>query len=102
MHKLELAHAARSYSCTNPAKPIPSNHSYCGVPVTRSPRYLSRDRDSAFHAWTTTAAAIGIEQILTAPRSPWQKAYAERLALHSPRMPPHLGGLHHGYERRAA
>ena len=30
-------------------------------------------------AWTTTAAAMGIEEILTAPRSPWQNAYAERL-----------------------
>jgi transposase InsO family protein len=37
------------------------------------------DHDAAFSAWTTTAAAIGIEEILTAPRSPWQNAYAERL-----------------------
>ena len=42
-------------------------------------RYLLRDRDSAFYAWATTAAAIGIEEILTAPRSPWQNAYAERV-----------------------
>jgi transposase InsO family protein len=48
-------------------------------PWDEAPRYLVRDRDSAFSAWTTTAAAIGIEQILTAPRSPWQNAYAERL-----------------------
>jgi transposase InsO family protein len=40
---------------------------------------LVHDRDSAFSAWTTTAAAIGIEEVLTAPRSPWQNAYAERL-----------------------
>jgi putative transposase len=44
-----------------------------------APRYLVHDRDSAFHAWTTTAAAIGSEEILTAPRSPWQNAYAERV-----------------------
>src|SRR5262245_40480340 len=48
-------------------------------PWNEAPRYLVRDRDAAFHAWTTTAAAIGIEEILTAPRSPWQNAYAERL-----------------------
>jgi len=48
-------------------------------PWDEAPRYLVHDRDSAFHAWTTTAAAIGIEEILTAPRSPWQNAYAERL-----------------------
>jgi hypothetical protein len=28
-----------------------------------------------------TAAALGIEEVLTAPRSPWQNAYAERLSL---------------------
>ncbi len=108
-----------------------------------------------FHAWATTAAAMGIEDVLTAPRSPWQNAYAERLigsirrecldhviignarglrrVLHayveyyltsrthlslnkdaptsrpvaSPAggdivAIPHLGGLHHRYERRAA
>jgi putative transposase len=124
-------------------------------PWNEAPRYLVHDRDSAFHAWTTTAAAIGIEEILTAPRAPWQNAYAERLigsirrecldhviianerglrrALkayveyylesrthlslgkdapisRSVAAPddgaivaiPHLGGLHHRYERRAA
>lgn len=44
-----------------------------------APRYLIRDRDSAFQGWTTTAAAIGIEEIVTAVRSPWQNAYTERL-----------------------
>jgi len=48
-------------------------------PWNEAPRYLVRDQDSAFHAWTTTAAAIGIEETLTAPRSPWQNAYAARL-----------------------
>jgi transposase InsO family protein len=48
-------------------------------PWDEAPRYLIHDRDSAFHAWTTTAAAMGIEELLTAPRSPWQNAYAERL-----------------------
>ncbi|HJZ73341.1 MAG TPA: integrase core domain-containing protein [Vicinamibacterales bacterium] len=48
-------------------------------PWNDAPRYLVRDRDSAFYEWTTTAAAIGIEEVLTAPRSPWQNAYAERL-----------------------
>ena len=123
-------------------------------PWNEAPRYLIHDRDSAFYGWTTTASAIGIEEILTAPRSPWQNAYAERLigsirrecldhiiivnehglrrALAAyieyylksrthlslnkdspiPRPVasatgvivaiPHLGGLHHQYERRAA
>jgi len=48
-------------------------------PWNEAPDYLIHDRDSAFQAWTTTAAALGIEEVLTAPRSPWQNAYAERL-----------------------
>ena len=42
-------------------------------------RYLQCRSNSAFHACTTTAAALGIEEVLTAPRSPWQNGYAERL-----------------------
>src|SRR5262249_35144059 len=48
-------------------------------PWNEAPRYLIHDRDAAFSAWTTTAASIGIEEILTAPQSPWQNTYAERL-----------------------
>ena len=48
-------------------------------PANASPRFLLHDRDSAFHAWRATAEAMGIEEVLAAPRSPWQTAYAERL-----------------------
>src|SRR6185295_3733558 len=47
-------------------------------PWNEAPRYVLRDRDSAFYGWTTMAAALGMEEILTAPRSPWQNAYVER------------------------
>jgi putative transposase len=43
------------------------------------PHYLLHDRDRAFDAWATTATAMGIHEIVTAVRSPWQNAYAERL-----------------------
>jgi putative transposase len=43
-----------------------------------APRYLLRDRDQAFDGWAATATAMGIEELLTAPRSPWQNAYVER------------------------
>jgi putative transposase len=49
------------------------------VPWNEMPRYLIRDRDSSFHAWATTAIATGIREVVTAARSPWQNAYAERL-----------------------
>src|SRR2546425_647537 len=124
-------------------------------PWDEAPRYLVHDRDAAFHAWATTAAAIGVNEVITAVRSPWQNAYAERLigsirreclnhiiignerglrrVLHayvayylksrthlslSKDAPvsrpvasaadgrivaiPHVGGLHHRYERQAA
>lgn len=48
-------------------------------PWDTAPKYLVHDRDSAFHGWATTATAIGIDEVLTAIRSPWQNAYAERL-----------------------
>jgi transposase InsO family protein len=47
-------------------------------PWDRAPHYLIRDRDLAFQAVTATTNAMGIENVLTAPRSPWQNAYAER------------------------
>ena len=51
----------------------------------RSPRYLLHDRDHAFAAVATTAAGMGIQEIPSAPRSPWQNAYAERVI--GPQLP---------------
>jgi putative transposase len=47
-------------------------------PWDEAPRYLLRDRDHAFNAWANTATAMGLHEVLTAPRSPWQNAYVER------------------------
>jgi putative transposase len=47
-------------------------------PWDQAPRYLVRDRDQAFAGWANTAQAMGIEEVLTAPRSPWQNGYVER------------------------
>jgi putative transposase len=48
-------------------------------PLAEAPRYLVHDRDTAFHAWATAMPALGMEDVVTAVRSPWQNAYAERL-----------------------
>ena len=48
-------------------------------PGDEVPQYLIRDRDTAFAEIGSTAAGMGIHEVLTAPRSPWQNAYAERL-----------------------
>ena len=47
-------------------------------PWDDAPRFLVRDRDRAFDAWANTAKAMGIDEVLTAARSPWQNAYVER------------------------
>src|SRR6266481_710625 len=48
-------------------------------PWDSAPRYLLHDRDciygAAFHQ---RVGEMGIREVLTAPRSPWQNAYAER------------------------
>jgi transposase InsO family protein len=125
-------------------------------PCDTLPRFLLRDHDAIYGPdLRRTAAAMGIEQVLTAPRAPWQNPFVERvigtlrrecldhvivwneralrrclqqylahyhpwrthLALEKdapvPRpvqllaagmvvQVPHVGGLHHHYERRAA
>jgi transposase InsO family protein len=45
-----------------------------------TPRYLLRDRDGVYGSDVSLRiASLQIEEILTAPRSPWQNPYAERL-----------------------
>ena len=47
-------------------------------PWDTAPTYLLRERDAVFGAWFQRRVTnLGLEQVLTAPRSPWQNAYAE-------------------------
>ena len=49
-------------------------------PWDTAPAYLLRDRDGAYGtAFRSRVAAMGIEDVGTAPRSPWQSPYVERL-----------------------
>ena len=49
-------------------------------PWDTAPRYLLRDRDKIFgKEFVDQVKAQGIKQVLSAPRSPWQRAYVERL-----------------------
>ena len=43
------------------------------------PAHLLHDRDGAFTDVATTIAAMNIKAVRTAPRSPWQNAYVERV-----------------------
>ena len=47
-------------------------------PWDQAPRFLVRDRDHAFEEWTDTTKAMDIENILTAPRLPWQGSLSTR------------------------
>jgi putative transposase len=124
-------------------------------PENEAPRYLLHDGDAVFADVAATMAAMDIQAVRTAPRSPWQNAFVERvigsirrecldhvivvnatglqrvltayvayymqsrthLALEKdapvsrPVLPPsagriiatpHVGGLHHRYDRAAA
>jgi transposase InsO family protein len=47
-------------------------------PGGTAPAYLLHDRDVAFSDVAGTIAAMEIQDVVTAPRSPWQNAYVER------------------------
>jgi transposase InsO family protein len=47
-------------------------------PLNEARRYLLRDRDHAFDGLAQTAPVMGIQEVLTAARSPWQNPYVER------------------------
>ena len=43
-------------------------------------RYLLRDRDATYGGdWVAMTKAMGMEEVLSAPRSPWQNPFVERL-----------------------
>jgi hypothetical protein len=48
-------------------------------PDHNAPAYLLHDRDAVFAGVATTIAGMNIQAIRTAPRSPWQNAYVERV-----------------------
>ena len=49
-------------------------------PYDSAPKYLIRDRDKIDGAaFVRRVRAMGIEQVLTAPQSPWQNPYCERV-----------------------
>jgi transposase InsO family protein len=49
-------------------------------PWDEAPRYLLRDRDKVYDTrFRRRVRSLGIEEVLAAPRSPWQNPYVERL-----------------------
>jgi len=49
-------------------------------PWETAPRFLLRDRDASYGSvFSKRVAAMGVTEVVTAPRSPWQNAYVERV-----------------------
>ena len=49
-------------------------------PEETAPKRMIRDRDGIYgEQFRTRVEGMGVEEVLTAPRSPWQNPYAERL-----------------------
>ncbi len=49
-------------------------------PEDTAPRYMIRDRDNIYGAeLVKRVQGMGIEEVLTAPHSPWQSPYVERV-----------------------
>jgi hypothetical protein len=50
------------------------------IPSDTAPRYLLRDRNASYGpAFRDRLQVMGIEEVVTAPRSPWQNPFVERL-----------------------
>ena len=49
-------------------------------PFDSAPKYLLRDRDRIYgDEFRKQVKLLGIKEVLSAPRSPWQRAYVERV-----------------------
>ena len=49
-------------------------------PWDTAPRYLLRDRDASYGpAFRARVKVMGVEEVVIAPRAPWQNPYAERI-----------------------
>jgi hypothetical protein len=79
-----LAHDRRSIVITavteHPTAAWLSRQLTEAFPWNTAPRYLLRDRDASYGSYfCNRVEAMGITEVITAPRSPWQNAYVERV-----------------------
>ncbi len=65
---------------THPTSTWTAQHVREAFPWETAPRYLIRDRDGSYGTtFRSRLQTMGVEEVLIAPRSPWQNAYAERV-----------------------
>ncbi len=64
---------------TNPTAEWTARQVVAAFPWDTAPKYILRDRDGIYgDCFTERVKGMGIEEVLTAPRSPWQNPYVER------------------------
>ena len=67
-------------SCQSKTQPSLSFRDVAAFPFDQAPQYLLRDRDRIFGAeFSKQVTDLGVEEVLSTPRSPWQRAYVERV-----------------------
>jgi len=65
---------------TNPTAQWTAQQIVEAFPFDEAPRYLIRDRDGIYgDSFRKRVKTFGIEEVPTAPRSPWQNPYCERV-----------------------
>ena len=76
-HRRRVVH----FSVTeNPTEEWTAQQIVEAFPWDCAPRYLLRDRDGVYGTrFRERVRGMGIQEVITAPRSPWQNAHAERL-----------------------
>ncbi len=76
----ERRHIVHFGVTTHPTSHWASQQIREAFPWETAPRYLIRDRDGSYGAiFRSRLQAMGINEVLTAPKSPWQNAYVERV-----------------------
>jgi putative transposase len=77
LHRRELVH----FNVTgSPSAAWTAQQMVDAFPNETAPRYLVRDRDSIYgDDFRRRVRGLGIDEVLTAPRSPWQNPFAERV-----------------------
>ncbi len=71
----------RAFNVTDsPTAPWTAQQIVEAFPEDSAPRYLLRDRDNIYGCeFRRRAKGVGSAEVLTAPRSPWQNPFAERV-----------------------
>jgi putative transposase len=78
--RLERRHVVHFNVTANPSSHWTTQQVIEAFPFDSAPRFLQRDRDGTYgDEFQRRIENLGIEEVVSAPRSPWQNPYAERL-----------------------